>query len=513
MADEKYNKINILSVNPQSYWLDSTEQTNYLSLKEDIHVDVAIIGGGMTGVTTGYLLKNEGLKVAILEADKILQGTTGHTTAKITSQHGLIYDKLRTQMGVEKAQQYAEANESAVQMIASLIKEKNISCDFHWRPAYVYTQSQNYVKQIINETRAAYELGIKAEYKEEVPLPFKVDAAVRFNDQAQFHPRKYLLHLAKEIPGDGSYIFEGTKAVDIHDKNPTAVITGDGKKVVAKNIIIASHFPFYDLPGLYFARIYNERSYILGVKIQESFPEGMFINAENPTRSLRSQKFEGGELILVGGEHHKTGHGNNTSVHYENLNNFASDVFQVQDVLYRWSTQDCMTMDGIPYIGRLTASTPNIYVATGFCKWGMTNSTVSAMMLKDFILKGESPWADVYNPSRFNATASAVNFIVQNADVALNFVSGKLLPSSLERDVKPGEGKVIEIDGQKIGAYRDKKNNLHLVDITCTHMGCELKWNDAETSWDCPCHGSRFSCDGDIIEGPALKPLKKFYNY
>lgn len=500
----------VSAVNPQSYWLASTEKTSYPALTEDIKVDVAIVGGGIVGITTALLLMQEGLKVAVLEADSILQGTTGHTTAKITSQHDLIYSKIKQEMGEEKAKQYADANESAIQLIAKLVKEKNIDCDFSWQPAYVYTQSDTYIQQLIDETKTASALGIKASYTEELPLPFPIKGAMKFDDQAQFHPRKYLLALAKEIPRDGSHIFEETKAIDIIQGNRATVVTGNGHKVAASYVVIASHYPFYDKPGLYFSRIYPERSYILGIRIKEKFPQGMYINAEEPARSLRSQSFEDKELVLIGGEHHKTGHGKSTIAHYKNLMDFANENFQVEDFLYRWSTQDGHTPDGVPYIGQLTATTPNIYIATGFHKWGMTNGTVSAILLKDLITTGENPWVPVYNPSRFTpTTTTTANFIKQNVDVAVNFVSGKLSSATIDHDIKPNEGKIIDVDGTRVGAYRDEKGELHLVDTTCRHLGCEVEFNDAETTWDCPCHGSRYSVDGDTIEGPAFKPLTK----
>lgn len=493
----------------QPYWMASTPETNYPSLQEDIEVDVAIIGGGMVGITSAYLLKKQGLKVAIIEADKILQGTTAHTTAKLTSQHTLIYDKITRSLGKERARQYAEANEYAIGFVEKIIKENNIECDFIKCPAYVYTQQDKYIENIENEVKAAQSYGIKASFLTEVPLPLQIKAAMKFENQAQFHPRKYLLALAKDIPSDGSYIFEQTKAIDLNEGKPNTVITGNGKKVRAQYVIISSHFPFYDGLGLYFTRLFPERSYVVAVTIKEDFPEGTFITAEDPGRSLRYQPFEGKKLILVGGEHHKTGHGNYFNEHYTNLKNFAKDIYSVEKIWYRWSTQDYNTLDGLPYVGRLRADTRNIYVATGFGKWGMTNSTASAIMLSDLIVKGENPWAAAYDPGRFISTGNAAStFVKQNLDVAKKFFKGKFegLPKDVE--VKIGEGKVLDIDGERIGAYRDEKGILHMVDTTCTHLGCELHWNDAELSWDCPCHGSRFTYEGDIIEGPAHNPLK-----
>ncbi|AOT70317.1 FAD-dependent oxidoreductase [Geosporobacter ferrireducens] len=494
---------------PQSYWIASTPQTDYAELREDSSVDVAIVGGGMVGITVGFLLKQEGLKVAVIEADRILQGTTGYTTAKLTSQHSLIYNKIAQQMGEEQARQYAEANGTAIRMVAELIKDQNIDCDFSWQPAFVYTQSEQYIQKIEDEVKTAAALGIKAFYQQEIPLPFPIKAAVRFEDQGQFHPRKYLLALAKKIPGEGSHIFEQTRAVDIEEGDLPAVISASGRKIYAKNIIIASHYPFYDKPGFYFAKIYQERSYVLAAKIKEPFPGGMYINAEQPTRSLRSLPYEGGELVMFIGDHHKTGQGENTLQHYLNLKHFAQEIYTVEDIPYRWSTQDCITMDGLPYVGRLTADKHNLFIATGFQKWGMTNSTVAAIILKDLILKGENPWTPVYDPARFTPAASAKNFIVENADVAAEFISGKLMPVPDRIDPQPGEGKIVEVNGQRAGAYKDEAGKVHLVDTTCTHLGCELQWNAAENSWDCPCHGSRYTYDGEIIEGPTVMPLKK----
>lgn len=493
---------------PQSYWMASTPKTDYPVLNKDIKVDIAIIGGGIVGISSAYMLNKKGLKVAIIEADRIVQGTTGHTTAKITSQHGLIYNKIKTQMSMEMAKQYADANESAIRMIEKIAKENDIECDYVPESAYDYTLRDGYIEKISDEVKVASSLGIKATYLEETPLPFKVKAAVRFDNQAQFHPRKFLLSLAEKITGNGSQIFEQSRIVDIEEDDGYILITNQGIKVTAEKVIIASHYPCNNKPGMYFARIYPERSYIVAIRAKEKYPGGMYITAEEPGRSLRNQIDEDGELIFVGGEHHKTGQSEDTVKHYQALINFANDTFTVEDIPYRWSTQDCMTLDDIPYVGHFTSKTPNMYVATGYGKWGMTNSMASAMLLRDLIVHGKSPWQDVYNPSRQTITASAKSFVVENLNVAKELISGKLSPLPVDVDIKPGEGKLIEANGQKAGAYRDKQGTLHVVNSTCTHMGCELTWNSAEKSWDCPCHGSRFTYEGDIIEGPAVRPLE-----
>lgn len=509
MENSKLNNLDVFSSYHEPYWIATTDRTDYPSLKEDINVDVAIIGGGIVGITSGFLLKDKGLKVAIIEANKIAHGTSGHTTAKITSLHGLIYDKIISKFGEEKAGQYAEANEAAIHFIENLVKARNIDCDFCPQASYVYTQSEEYVGKIEKEVKAALKLGLKASYETKIPLPFDIKAAVKFENQAQFHPLKYLLTIAKDIPGDGSYIFESTKVVDVEDgEESCAVITSSGNRVTASKIIIASHFPCYDGLGMYFARQYAEKSYVLGIKIKDKFPGGMYISAEDPSRSLRSQKYEEDEIVLIAGEHHKTGSEKQTNVHYDNLGKFAKETFNLQGILYRWSTQDYVTADNVPYVGYLTANTSNILTATGFGKWGMTNGTAAAKILTDLITKRESPWASVYNPSRFDIAASGAKLVSINLEVAETLLGGKITPAPKDTDIKNGEAKVINMDGEKVGAYRDEQGQLHVVDITCTHLGCELVWNEAEKTWDCPCHGSRFTYDGDSVEGPAFNPLK-----
>ncbi|MDF2613049.1 MAG: FAD-dependent oxidoreductase [Clostridia bacterium] len=494
---------------PRSFWLAETTYPEYPVLSENLNVDVAIVGGGIAGITSAYWLSKEGLRTAVIEADHILRGTTGHTTAKITSQHGLIYHKTKNGLGEELARQYAIANESAIRMIQKIVTENHIDCDYMPQSAYVYTLQDKYVDKIYDEAKTAASLGIKATYAEETPLPFKVKAAVRFDNQAQFHPLKFLLALTKEMTNKGTLIFEQTRVVDIEENGSYILTTDKGNKITAKKVIIASHYPFYNKPAIYFARIYQKRSYVVAVKTKEKYTGGMYISAEDPTRSLRNQPFGTSELILVGGENHKSGQGKDEAAHYEALADFADEIFTVEDIPYRWSTQDCITLDNIPYVGHFTSKTPNMYITTGFQKWGMTNSMASAMLLRDLIIHGKSPWQDVYTPSRKISPLSAKNFVVQNLNVAFEITKGKLSPLSKDIELNPGEARIIELEGERTGAYRDEEGTLYLVNTTCPHMGCELFWNEAEKSWDCPCHGSRFSYKGDIIEGPSVYSLSE----
>jgi len=507
----KPEKQDLIKLAPQSYWIESAKNMihEYPTLSEDIKTDVLVVGGGIAGITSAYLLGREGLSVTILESDRIACGTTGHTTAKITSQHGLIYHRLLDQMGREIAGQYAEANETAIKEIQALTETLKIDCDLTSQSAFIFTESDEYIQELQDETEAAGKLGIKAAYVDELPLPFAVKGAVRFAGQAQFHPLKYTFSLAKAFSDAGGRIFEKSRAVEVNYDNGYSVVTAQGYKVTAENLIIASHYPFYNKHGMYFTRIYQERSYVTAIKASESFPGGMYINAEQPTRSLRSQNSGSDELILVGGEHHKAGQCENTWEKYGNLFDFASPIFSITGIPYRWSTQDCMTLDRLPYVGNFTDDTSNLYIVTGFGKWGMTNSMASGMLLRDLITKGDSPWKDAYNPSRETKAASAVSFVTENLNVAKSLIGGKLESHAKAEDIElaAGEGRVVELNGKRAGAFKNGDGIMYVVNTTCTHMGCELNWNTAERTWDCPCHGSRFSHEGKIIEGPAVKEL------
>lgn len=499
---------------PQSYWISSTEETKFPKLDKDLKTDLLIIGGGMAGISTAYQLIKKDLDIVIIDAQKIVEGTTAHTTAKITSQHGLIYDKLIKSHGESMARIYAESNEYAIKEIKKIVYENHIDCDYKSESAYIYTEKEEFIEDLKKEAELASSFGIKASYVNELPLNLPIKGALKFENQAQFHPRKYMLGLTKAIVESGVQIFEYTRAMELdQDDDYNYIITTDnGSSITAKKLVIATHYPFYNKHKMYFSKIYQERSYIVAIKGKEKFPGGMYINAEEPSRSLRGVYSDGDELVLVVGEDHKTGQGEDTNDHYKSLINFASEVFTIEDIPYRWSTQDCMTLDGIPYIGQYSHDTPNLYMTTGFQKWGMTNGTVSSIILRDLILDKENPWLDLYNPSRKTTITAAKEFVVQNANVAGQLIDGKLEKSPKKIEVLPGQGKVIEVDSKRAGAYRDEEGRLHLVNTTCTHMGCELNWNSAELSWDCPCHGSRFTVDGDVIDGPAVSPLSFDYD-
>ena len=495
---------------PKSFWLDNSWRDQYRALDGDRSFDVAVLGGGLCGMTTALLLKRGGARVAVVEADRIGGGATGYTTGKISSLHGQIYSGLQAGFGEEAARTYGEANEAAIDRMEALTGELGADCDFRRKPNHTYTQSADQVDSLRAEAEIARRLGLPASFTTDVDLPVSVVGAVRFERQAEFHPIKYLSALARAIAGEGSEIFEQTRALDVDEGSPTSVTTSGGT-ITADHVVVATHFPFLDRGG-YFARMHPERSYIVAARLNTPAPVGMYISAGSPTRSIRSTPLDGGELLLVGGEGHKVGQEPDTEGRYAALADWMRRHFDVGPIEWRWSTQDPITDDRVPYIGRLHPRADHLYVATGFAKWGMAHSTVAAMILSDLIGGRENPWAALYDATRIKPLASAKDFIKENANVAKRFVGDRLSHPDRRPElgaIERGEGAIVTVDGGKVAAYRDESGDLQLVSPACTHMGCLVTWNAAERSWDCPCHGSRYATDGTVLEGPTVQPLDR----
>ncbi len=380
---------------PESYWRDSVTCPKFPNMTEDIQVDVIIVGGGMTGIVSAYLLANEGVKVAILEAGNVLSGTTGHTTAKITAQHHLIYDEFIENFGKSNARLYYEANEAALHFIKENINRHQIDCDYTEQDAYIYATTVEYARKLEKEVIAYQKLGIDGEMIDSIPFDMKIEKGVVMKKQGQFHPVKYLTHLLGDIVEKGGLVFENTTAVNIEGKEQPTVLTRDGARATGKFVLSCSHFPFYEGIGLYFAKMYANRSYVIAAKTKQSFPGGMYISAENPIRSIRTAEMNGENLVLIGGESHKTGQGKKMIEHYKALADFGQEALGIDNILYRWSAQDLTTLDKIPYIGEISANRSNILIATGFRKWGMTNSIVAAMLFRDKILRTKNPYQSI----------------------------------------------------------------------------------------------------------------------
>ena len=494
----------------ESLWIDTgPAQSPHPRLKGEVRAEVAVLGGGIAGVTTALLLAEAGVSVVLLEAGRLAHGVSGYTTAKVTSQHGAIYARLRSRFGAEVARAYGQANEQGLAWIAERIERDGIDCDLRRQPAYLYASEGSSRSQIEKEAEAAIEAGLPAELVETTPLPYPVEAALRFDDQAEFHIRKYLLALAGRLEGAGCRIFEQSRALGVDAGSPCTVSTAAGT-VVAERVVVATHYPFLDR-SLAFARVHPHRSYAIVCDIEGTPPPGMYINADSPTRSIRAVPLDGRELLLVGGEGHKTGEGGDTRERYQRLEEFSRRHWQVRSVDYRWSTQDNVTIDGMPYIGRLVPRNDRLLMATGFAKWGMTGGTVAALLLSDLLLGRDNPWAPLFDPNRLKQVTGGLKLLEENARVGLHFVGDRLRKRgtrSLE-DLAPGEGDIVRHGGEKVAGHRRDDGTLVAVSTRCTHLGCQLNWNTAERSWDCPCHGSRFSPEGAVLQGPAVHELER----
>lgn len=468
-----------------SIWTNDCSIPEREALSGDIRTDVAVVGGGMAGILIAKLLKEKGVDSVVLDADRIAGGNTSGTTAKITAQHRLIYDDLINKLDIERAKQYADANMAAVSKFSTLAE--GIDCDFMPCPAYVYSLKET--DDIEKEARAAEKLKIQAELTTKTELPFDVTAALRFENQARFHPLKFI----RGISGDLT-IYEKTRAMSIED----GVITTENGTVTAEKVVVATHFPFINMPGYYFIRMHQERSYVLSL---DNVPlmEGMYIDADEKGYSFR----EYNKQILFGGKGHRTGR-NRSGDKYNSLLLAAKKIYLEAIETCRWSAQDCVTQDKIPFIGHYSKMTPDLYVATGFKKWGMTGSMVSAMILSATIAGEDCDFAEVFDPARINLAAAGSGIVEDVKQIARGFTKRIEPADSIAiEDIENGCAAIMKNDGEKIGIYKDNDGEVHKVTVSCPHLGCQLAWNPDELTWDCPCHGSRFSYTGKRIEGPA----------
>lgn len=427
--------------------------------------EVVIIGGGMAGLLCAFLLKEAGIHAIVLEAATICGGQTERTTAKITSQHGLIYDKLTKEFGETTASYFGQMNQRAIDEYERIIMEKNINCGFARMPAYLYTLEENGTEKLERERTAAVKAGIPASIVYETKLPFPVRQALKYENQAQFHPLKFLKGIVGELE-----IYENTKVIRLEEKR---VVTEHGG-ILAEKIVIATHFPFVNIPGLYFARMHQERSYVIALGTGEKTGaggdarnggqtwelDGMYYGIDADGLSLRN----GENCILLGGKSHRTGK-NQAENPYEALRREAGKLFPETKEVASWSAQDCMTLDALPYIGVFSKLRPNWYVATGFEKWGMTRSMIAAMAIRDLITGRSDPAWEILSPQRKFTVMAFGNLLKELGNTVANFVTIR----------RP----------------------------RCPHLGCRLIWNPYEKTWDCPCHGSRFRENGAVLDNPA----------
>lgn len=433
----------------------------------------------------------------------------GNTTGKITSQHGLFYDYLVNTYSTDFAKYYLQANEEAIENIRRIIDTENIDCDFEYQDNYVFTNSEEDIAKIKHEVLAVNSLGMNAEIVDNCELPINILSAIKFPHQAQFNPLKYIYGLLKCIVNNGGKVYENSKVYDVKACNNLYCTYTKNYTVSSKYVVLACHYPFINVPGFYFLKMYQEASYVIGLETSLPLFNGMYINAKPPITSFRTAIYNGKRILLVGGSNHKVGEDKDVSSCYKDLENVAKSLYPDSKILFKWQTQDCVSLDKLPYIGIFSNVMPNVFVATGFKKWGMTTSNIASNIICDKILGKRNKYEDIFLSTRFKPIKNGTEFTNLLKEVSNSLIIDKFkVPANTLDTVNTCEGKIVEVDNIKIGVYRDDKNKIYAVKPFCTHLGCELRWNNLDKTWDCPCHGSRFNYDGKSLYSPSIKDLE-----
>jgi glycine/D-amino acid oxidase-like deaminating enzyme/nitrite reductase/ring-hydroxylating ferredoxin subunit len=487
-----------------SYWNATASPSNFPALSGELEVDVAVIGGGIVGVTTARLLRDRGLKVALVEARRVGEGVTGKSTAKITSQHNIAYTIIEKKFGLDGARRYADANEAGLRTIGELVQKHGIDCAHETRPAFVWTRDPDEAGRIEQEVELAARLGLPASLTRETGLPFTVLAAMRWDAQAQFHPTRYVKGLAAAIPGEGCHVFEQSR---VTDWDPQRIETESGC-IRARHVVMATHLPL-GKTGLFFAENFpHMHPVIMGQVEAGRVPYGMYINAEAPHFSVRSHRDNAGQdWLILAGPSFKHGHVDEERNSFDELERFAFSHFGVTPA-WRWTNEDYTPMDHAPFIGWSSSIGQSYLVATGFNAWGITTGTAAAMLITDLVDGKENDWLKLFDATRVKPVAGAAELARGTVETAAHLIGGYARRKSHDlASLAPGEAAILKLQGNNVAAFRDEEGALHACSAVCTHMGCLVGWNETDRTWDCPCHGSRFALDGSVLHGPAVSPL------
>lgn len=495
----------------KSYWEeDRKKYKKWESINDDIKTDICIIGGGLAGLSTAYYscLQTD---VVILEKDRICSKTSGKNTGKVTSQHGLFYDYLLNSQGEEYAKDYLNINENAINEIERIINKENIDCDFTKESSYVFTKQEKEIEKIKNENKVVNHLQKEiSAYTKDVELPIEIKGAIEFKNQAQIHPIKYGYGLAKAIEKNGGKIFENTQVKNVRKEENRYIIDVNDKKVIANHVVIATRYPIISFPGYYFLKMYQSTSYAMVFDCKEQLFKGMYISAEVPTISFRVIKERNKELLLVVGYDYKTGTAE-AEDGYQNITTIVKNIYPKAKCLYKWTAEDCISLDKIPYVGEYSSTMKNLYIATGFNKWGITLSNVAGKIISDKIFNKENRFENIFKSTRLRPVKNKDEFLNMAKEAGKSIILSKFkIPEEKLEKIKNDEGKIININDKKVGVYKDKEGKVYAVKPICTHLGCELYFNNIEKIWECPCHGSKFNYDGTSIEVPSNKNLEKF---
>ncbi|MBA2574515.1 MAG: FAD-dependent oxidoreductase [Nocardioidaceae bacterium] len=500
---------------PRSLWIE-TAPTPDRGLGAGLlpaDADVVVIGGGIAGLTTAYRLAEQGVQVLVLEAAQLASGVSGNTTAKVTAQHDLIYADLLERKGLEQARLYGLSQVTAIDWIEERADELGIECDLTRVDSYLYSCDPDQVEKLQQEVAAAAEAGLRSSYEQSIPgLTADIEGAVRFTGQAQFHPRRWLLGLAAEIERLGGIIVEGVRATSLTSRAQQVVHTTHGD-VLARDVVVATHYPVFDR-GMFFARLEPTRDLAVSGPIHPAdVPSDMCLCVDDH-HSFRTftDHVTGETQLVVIGEPYRTGQRLDVQAKHEQLAEWANTTLGLSSVTHRWSAHDLTTPDRVPYVGRYHLSAEHLWVATGFGQWGMTGGTLAGLLLSNLITgSADEELRELFDPWRVSLQ-SAPKVAKANLAVARHFGmdhAHALLPSKRPADLEPDEAVVTRVGRQLVAAYRSPDSQLHTVSGRCTHLGCVVNFNNAEKSWDCPCHASRFDVDGNVLHGPATRPLSR----
>jgi glycine/D-amino acid oxidase-like deaminating enzyme/nitrite reductase/ring-hydroxylating ferredoxin subunit len=472
--------------------------------------DVIIAGGGVTGITTGLLLQKAGKKCLIAEGHSLCFGTTGGTTAHLNTFLDHSYHQILKDFGEDAIQLVAGATERALGLYRSHIEEYKIDCGYEQKDGYLYAQDDKQAGQLDKIFEASKQAGVDVSYIDRIPIPVEFQKAIVYRDQAQVHPTRYVYALAKAFEEAGGVLIQNCQVEDVVEKEGGVVVQTSRGGAEAGYLIYATHIP----PGinLLHFRCAPYRSYAIAVKMRgDAYPDGLSYDMYDPYHYYRTQVIDGEKYFIAGGEDHKTGHQNNTEACFNQLEAHVRKYFDAGEPAFKWSSQYFEPSDGLAYIGLLPGSSGNILVATGYGGNGMTYSHIAAPLLTDLILEKENACAALFNPGRVKPVAGFAGFVKENADVVAQFVGKRISAGKLKElaGLAPGEARLVKYEGQPLAIYKDEAGQVHALNPVCTHARCVVDWNSAEKTWDCPCHGARYSVDGEVLTGPARKGLEQ----
>lgn len=492
----------------ESVWRDGIAPAGYPRLERNLDVDVAVVGGGITGLTAALLLKRAGKTVAVLEARRLGDGTTSRTSAHLTVALDEQLSTLAARFGDDGARRAVQSSRAAIDTIESLAQGLGIDCDFRRVPAFRWAELPEHLRDLDEEARRYADAGVTVHRQDGLPFSSLAVGALRFDDEAMFHPLKYLEGLAAAVAGDGGHVFERTRVTKWDDGAPCRIRTSTGATVTAQELVLATHSPIGLLVSMH-TRLEPMTSFVLLARVDDPPPLGLYFDMSRPYHYLRAASSERPDLLLIGGADVRHGHETDTAARYTRLAEFARTRFSVQAIERRWSAVLFEPVDGLPFIGALPGA-KHVWVSTGYSGTGMTFGTVGGQLLADLIQRNESGWAELYRPSRVKPIASARRFVSENVGSAYRWVADRLAPAPSDRgeDLPPGDGKLARVNGRKLALYRDPTGRIHAMSPRCTHSGCIVRWNADDRTWDCPCHGGRYDAEGKVIAGPPMADLR-----